>query len=92
MKAYACTSQVIVSTHSADALHNLCRAFAHFVQLLCTLCATALHTLCNGSAQINVYFAIFITSSNVNLPENTISVTSSLSSTCMTTADCCLAK
>ena len=38
----------------------------------------------------NVYCAIFITSSSVNLPENTISVSSSLSSTCMTTADCCL--
>ena len=40
---------------------------------------------------IHVYCAIFITSSSVNLPENTISVSSSLSSICMTTADCCLA-
>ena len=40
---------------------------------------------------INVYCAIFITSSSVNLPENTINVSSSLSSICMTTADCCLA-
>ena len=30
-------------TLSATPLHNLCRAFAHFVQPICTLCATHLH-------------------------------------------------
>ena len=35
-----------------------------------------------------IYCVIFMTSSSVNLPEKTITVTSSPSSTSMTTADC----
>lgn len=46
---------------------------------------------CNPVIAISVvYFVIFITSSSVNFPENIISDNSSLSSVCMTTADCCL--